>query len=74
MFDAPSDSDISVRIGVSEADVALYRGDTFRLKDGSWLIHFSFAMPQELRQSLTGSFTLLFKIKETGDRRMSELD
>ncbi|MCX2889412.1 hypothetical protein OO258_14325 [Pseudomonas sp. DCB_BI] len=74
MFHAPSDLDIAARIGVSVTDVALYRGDTFRLKDGSWLIHFSFAMPRELRQSLTGSFTFLMKFEKPGDRRLSELD
>ncbi|MGY4526867.1 hypothetical protein ACVWZT_003681 [Pseudomonas sp. TE21394] len=74
MVEAPSDLDIAGWIGVSETDVALYRGDTFRLKDGSWLIHFSFAMPRELRHSLTGSFTLLVKAENPGDRRMSELD
>ncbi|AYG47477.1 hypothetical protein DV532_09305 [Pseudomonas sp. Leaf58] len=72
MFDAPSDLDIAGRIGVGEADVALYRGDT--LKDGSWLIHFSFAMPCELRHSLTGNFTLFMKVEKPGDRRVIELD
>ncbi|MGE8110861.1 hypothetical protein [Pseudomonas sp. NPDC086566] len=74
MSDAPSDLDIASRIGVSETDVALYRGDTFRMNDGSWLIHFSFLMPRELRQGLTGSFTLLIKVENPDDRRVSELN
>lgn len=74
MLGTPSNLEIAGRIGVSETDVARYRGDTFRMSDGSWLIHFSFVMPRELRQSLTGSFTLLIKCESLGDRHVSDLD
>lgn len=74
MLDAPSNLDIARQIGISETDVALYRSEIFRLGDGSWLIHFSFAMPRELRQNLTGSFTFIMGDKKPGDRRVSEPD
>lgn len=61
MNDEPSDSLIAVRIGISEQQVAFYRRDTISLGDGSWLVHFAFTMPSELRQRLTGSFTLLWQ-------------
>lgn len=64
MHDMPSDSQIAHLIGISEAEVSRYRGDTFRLGD-TWLIHFAFVMPSELRQRLTGSFTFTLKIPPT---------
>jgi len=59
MDDVPSNLDIARRIGITELEVARYRGDSFRLNDGAWLIHFAFQMPKELRKGLTGSFTFI---------------
>lgn len=64
MGSLPSNREVAVFLGISEADVARYRGDTIVL--GSWLIHFSFAMPKELRQRFTGSFTVLLKAPAPG--------
>lgn len=61
MESLPSNREVAVFLGISESDVARYRGDTILLGDGSWLIHFSFTMPKELRQRFTGSFTLVLK-------------
>lgn len=73
MDDAPSNLDIARQIGITELEVARYRGDTFRLSDGAWLIHFKFQMPKELRKGLTGSFTLLCRAPQiTGDARAPE--
>lgn len=72
MESRPSDIEIAGLIGVSEADVTRYRGDTFLLGDGSWLIHFAFAMPKELRQNLTDEFTLIVGDKDASDRRRNE--
>ncbi len=63
MFDAPSDLDISEWIGVSETEIAIYRGNMFRLKDDSWLIRFSFAMLRALRQRLTDGLPSLSQWK-----------
>lgn len=73
MENVPSDLAIAELIGISEAEVARYRGDTFLLGDGAWLIHFAFAMPKKLRQRLTGSFTFLLKAPlAPGDTRQPE--
>ncbi|GGU79455.1 hypothetical protein GCM10009504_40440 [Pseudomonas laurentiana] len=61
MRGAPTNREIALAIGIDELEVERYRGDTFLLGDGSWLIHFAFEMPRGLRQRLTGSFTLIFK-------------
>ncbi|MNE78389.1 hypothetical protein D3C80_1747920 [compost metagenome] len=72
MHDIPSNAEIAHQIGISEAEVAHYREETFRLGDGSWLVHFAFAMPMELRQRLTGSFTFILKATpEQGDARQN---
>ncbi|MCE5976974.1 hypothetical protein [Pseudomonas sp. JR33AA] len=73
MDEAPSDFSVAVRIGISEQQVTLYRRETFHLGDGSWLVHFAFSMPKELRQQLTGSFTLLLKAQPaSGDVRWTD--
>lgn len=69
----PSNAEIAHHIGISEEQVACYRGDTFRLGDGSWLVHFAFIMPVELRQRLTGSFTYILRASPSpGDARQPE--
>ncbi|BDM23028.1 MULTISPECIES: hypothetical protein [Pseudomonas] len=73
MDEEPSDSFIAACIGVSEQQVTLYRREAFLLGDGSWLVHFAFFMPKELRQHLTGSFTLLLKApRAPGDARQPD--
>ncbi|CAI8918189.1 hypothetical protein EON09_04650 [Pseudomonas soli] len=61
MTTPPTDLDVAMEIGISETEVKRYRGDTFLLGDGAWLVHFGYTMPKELRSRLTGSFTLIFK-------------
>lgn len=61
MSEEPSDSLLAILIGISEKQVTQYRRETLLLADGSWLVHFEFFMPKELRHKLTGSFTLLLK-------------
>ncbi|MDH1099891.1 hypothetical protein [Pseudomonas mosselii] len=64
----PTNREVAAEIGITEAEVERYRSDTFRLDDGSWLIHFGFLMPKELRQGLTGSFTFILKAdRKSGD-------
>lgn len=58
MDNEPTNTEVALQIGIDEAQVERYRGDTFRLGDGSWLIHFAFVMPKELRRQFTGSFTV----------------
>ncbi|MBI6895680.1 hypothetical protein JET64_02545 [Pseudomonas putida] len=66
----PTNREVAAEIGITEAEVERYRSDTFRLDDGSWLIHFGFLMPKELRQGLTGSFTFILKAdRKPGDLR-----
>ncbi|WEL53759.1 hypothetical protein PZ739_18195 [Pseudomonas kermanshahensis] len=70
----PSNQEIAVAIGISEAEVIRYRSETLLLGDGSWLIHFTFLMPKELRFGLTGSFTHILKAAPpAGDRRVEAL-
>lgn len=61
MVTTPTDLEVAMEIGISETEVKRYRGDTFLLGDGAWLVHFRYTMPKELRARLTGSFTLIFK-------------
>jgi len=70
----PSNQEVAVAIGISEAEVIRYRSETLLLGDGSWLIHFTFLMPKELRFGLTGSFTHILKAASpAGDRRVEAL-
>ena len=72
MSEEPSDGVIAVCIGISEQQVTEYRRESFLLGDGSWLVHFAFIMPKELRHQLTGSFTLLLKASRApGDTRQA---
>ncbi|WP_369991237.1 hypothetical protein [Pseudomonas xanthosomatis] len=68
----PTNLEIAAEIGITEADVGRYRGETFLLGDGAWLIHFLFQMPKELRGGLTGSFTYILKPNAPGTERRSE--
>ncbi|WP_132839632.1 hypothetical protein [Pseudomonas putida] len=73
MSEEPSDCVIAVCIGISEQQVTQYRRESFLLGDGSWLVHFAFIMPKELRHQLTGSFTLLLKASRApGDTRQAD--
>jgi hypothetical protein len=56
----PTNSEIALELGIDEAEVEKYRGDTFLLGDGSWLIHFAYEMPKELRHRLTKGYTLIY--------------
>ncbi|MBC3487210.1 hypothetical protein V7V80_02435 [Pseudomonas kermanshahensis] len=70
----PSNQEVAVAIGISEAEVIRYRSETLLLGDGAWLIHFTFLMPKELRFGLTGSFTHILKAAPpAGDRRVEAL-
>ncbi|HDS1736299.1 MULTISPECIES: hypothetical protein [Pseudomonas] len=73
MESEPTNSELALHIGIDEAEVERYRGDTFRLGDGSWLIHFAFVMPKELRQRFTGSFTVRVDRTVADPRRVDYL-
>ncbi|MDN7143135.1 hypothetical protein KC131_21030 [Pseudomonas sp. JQ170] len=53
----PTNQEVAVEVGIEVAEVERYRRETIQLGDGSWLVHFSFEMPRELRHCFTGSFT-----------------
>jgi len=53
----PTNQEVAVEVGIEVAEVERYRRETIQLGDGSWLVHFSFDMPKELRRRFTGSFT-----------------
>lgn len=55
----PTNQEVAEEVGIDEVQVERYRTETLRLGDGSWLVHFSFDMPRELRHSFTGSFTAI---------------
>lgn len=55
----PTNQEIAAVVGIGEDQVDKYRQDAVLLGDGSWLIHFSYDMPRELRHSFTGSFTAI---------------
>lgn len=55
----PTNQEVADVIGIEVAQVEQYRGPALQLGDGSWLVHFSFDMPRELRHSFTGSFTAI---------------
>ena len=60
----PTNPEVAALLGIDEASVEEFRQETHRLKDGAWLVQFAYWMPQELRQSLTGSFTLTVTLLE----------
>ena len=53
----PTNQEVADELGIELAQVERYRTETVLLGDGSWLVHFSFEMPRELRHHFTGSFT-----------------
>lgn len=55
----PTNQEVADELGLDPAQVERYRKKTVLLGDGSWLIHFSFEMPRELRHHFTGSFTAI---------------
>ena len=55
----PTNQEIAAALGIDEDQVDKYRQEAVLLGDGSWLIHFSYDMPRELRHSFTGSFTAI---------------
>lgn len=55
----PTNQEIAAVIGIGEDEVNTYRQAAVLLGDGSWLVHFSYDMPRELRHSFTGSFTAI---------------
>jgi hypothetical protein len=63
MDPVPTNQEVAEEVGIDEAQVERYRTDTLELGDGSWLVHFSFEMPRELRHSFTGSFTAIIPSK-----------
>ena len=55
----PTNQEVADVVGIEVDQVEQYRGSALQLGDGSWLVHFSFDMPRELRHSFTGSFTAI---------------
>ncbi len=61
MDSEPTNEEVSVQVGIDEVQVERYRKEALRLGDGSWLVHFDYNMPKELRQRFTGSFTVVIR-------------
>lgn len=55
----PTNQEVADVVGIEVGQVEQYRGAALQLGDGSWLVHFSYDMPRELRHSFTGSFTAI---------------
>lgn len=55
----PTNQEVADVVGIEVGQVERYRGSALQLGDGSWLVHFSYDMPRELRHSFTGSFTAI---------------
>lgn len=70
MPNEPTNQEVATLIDISEAQVQHFRGESYLLGDGTWLVHFAYFMPKELRAKLTGSFTLMIKPHAcAGERR-----
>ncbi len=70
----PTNQEIAAVIGIGEDEVNTYRQEAVLLGDGSWLVHFSYDMPRELRHSFTGSFTaIVAEPFDASDERSQEL-
>ena len=61
----PTNQEIAAALGIDEDQVDKYRQEAVLLGDGSWLVHFSYDMPRELRHSFTGSFTAIVACVES---------
>ncbi len=69
----PTNQEVAAVLGIDEDQVAKYRREAVLLGDGSWLIHFSYDMPRELRHSFTGSFTAIVTCgRSCGDSRAGD--
>lgn len=58
MDGVPTNQEVAAILGIDEALVEEFRQETHRLHNGAWLVQFAYGMPQDLRQGLTGCFTL----------------
>ncbi|MCA4074835.1 hypothetical protein LD001_05755 [Pseudomonas kurunegalensis] len=58
----PTNQEIAAALGIDADQVDKYRQEALLLGDGSWLVHFSYDMPRELRHSFVGSFTAIVGI------------
>ncbi|QCI14175.1 hypothetical protein E6B08_23780 [Pseudomonas putida] len=66
----PTNQEVAAILEIDESSVKEFRQETHRLQDGAWLIQFAYWMPKELRQGLTGSFTLTITLPQDPlDRR-----
>ena len=61
----PTNQEIAAALGIDDDQVDKYRQEAVLLGDGSWLVHFSYDMPRELRHSFTGSFTAIVACVES---------
>ncbi|EMR47074.1 hypothetical protein PPUTLS46_011475 [Pseudomonas putida LS46] len=66
MDSKPTNGQVAVKVGIDESQVERYRTESLQLGDGSWLVHFSYEMPKELRHSFTGSFTAIIASETVG--------
>lgn len=57
----PTNQQVAAEVGIEEEEVERYRRESLLLGDGSWLVHFAYEMPKELRHRFTGSFTAIVK-------------
>ncbi|MFJ4397430.1 hypothetical protein [Pseudomonas sp. NPDC089396] len=63
----PSNQQVAIEVGIEEEQVERYRRESLLLGDGSWLVHFAYEMPKELRRRFTGSFTAIVKADTPGE-------
>lgn len=49
MESIPNNKEVGLVLGLDEDLIKKYRQETYRLKDGSWLVHFAYWMPAQLR-------------------------
>lgn len=57
----PTNQQVAIEVGIAEEEVKRYRRESLLLGDGSWLVHFAYEMPKELRRRFTGSFTAVVR-------------
>ncbi|WP_238540218.1 hypothetical protein [Pseudomonas sp. GM84] len=57
----PTNQQVAIEVGIEEEEVERYRRESLLLGDGSWLVHFAYEMPKELRHRFIGSFTAIVK-------------
>jgi len=63
----PTNQQVAIEVGIEEEEVERYRRESLLLGDGSWLVHFAYEMPKDLRHRFIGSFTAIVKANAPGE-------